>query len=281
MHRRRDGPLRTDSVGAYLLGTRLLAGVAVLALAAGIASDVLDDALWQRHALLAGLVASVLVVMLTAGIFNEAIERRRRRRWSVLAQYVMLDLVRNARMIWTAVVLTCGLLPEDADSGSFVEVAAPIVRDRERLAPALAEAIADPVRRRALHEGIVDSVAHSDQLLGRWAAVMLNADLYAQVIDRHVELASNIAWLASLLDNADPPDDPRRHHLARASAAVQLEGAVTDDQLVDRLVVIAQLAEELDRGTLALAMQLVPISWWQARLGTSAASSPLVTAPTS
>ena len=273
MRPRRDGPLRTDSVGAYLLGTRLLAGIAALALAAGIASDAVDDSLWQGHALLAGLVSSVLVVMLTAGVFNEAIERRRRRRWSVLAQYVMLDLVRNARMIWTGVVLKSGLLPEDVPPGSLVDVAAPIVRDRERLAPALAAAIDDPVRRRALRERIADSVAHSDQLLGRWAAVMLNADLYAQVIDRHVELASNVAWLGSLLDCAEPPDDPARHHLARASAAVQMEGEISDDQLVDRLVVIVQLAEELDRGTLALALKLVPISWWQARLGTAAAPS--------
>jgi hypothetical protein len=265
--------VRSDSVGTYLLSTRILAGVAALALAAGVLSDVLDDALWQRHALLAGLVSSVLVVMLTAGILNEAVERRRRRRWSVLAQYVMLELVRNARMIWTGVVLKSGLLPADVPPGSLADVGAPIVRDRERLAPALAEMIADPARRQGLHDKIADSVARSDQLLGRWAAVMLNADLYAQVIDRHVELASNIAWLGSLLDSSSPPDDVNRHHLARASAAVQIEGEISDELLVDRLVVILQLAEELDRGTLALALQLVPISWWQVRLGTAASSS--------
>jgi hypothetical protein len=34
---------------------------------------------------------------------------------------------------------------------------------------------------------------------------MLNADVYAELIDRHVELASDISWLLGLLDNADAP----------------------------------------------------------------------------
>ena len=270
---RDHGPLRSESLGAYLLSTRVLAGVAALALAVGVVSDAFDDALWRGHALLAGLVSSVLVVMLSAGIFNEAVERRKRRRWSVLAQYVMLDLVRNVRMIWTGVILMTDLLPFDVASGSLADVGAPIAQDTDRLTPALASVVADPGRRRALHDKIAVSVTYSDQLLGRWAAVMLNADLYAQVIDRHVELASNIAWLGSLLDVSLPPEDPTRHHLARASAAVQIEGEISDPMLVDRLVVIVQLAEELDRGTLALALRLVPLSWWQARLGTAASPS--------
>jgi len=32
---------------------------------------------------------------------------------------------------------------------------------------------------------------------------MLNAEAYAEVIDRHVELAGNLAWLESLLDQSD------------------------------------------------------------------------------
>ena len=31
-----------------------------------------------------------------------------------------------------------------------------------------------------------------------------------------------------------------------------------------------QLAEELDRGTLEIALRLVPFEWWAARLGTTA-----------
>lgn len=279
MTRRGNGPLRLDSIDAYLLGTRVLAAVAALALTAGILSDVLDDSFWQGHALLAGLSASILVVMLSAGIFNEALERRRRRRWSVLAQYVLLDLVRNARFIWTGILELSGLLPSDVTPASLVEVGTPIVKDQTQLAPALKELVTDPGRRHDLHEEIAASVLRSDQMLGRWASVMLNSDLYAEVIDRHVELATDVAWLGSLLDGSSPPDDHTRGRLARASAAVQIEGQITDDLLVDRLVQIAQLAEELDSGTLELALRVVPVDWWQARMGTAASSDLRVPTP--
>jgi hypothetical protein len=270
MNRRSKGPIRTESINAYLVGTRILAALATLALAGGIVSDLVDGSFWQRHALLAGLSSSIIVVMLSVGIFNEAVERRRRGRWSVLAQYVMLDLVRNARLVWTGVLDWTGLVPLDVMPAPLVEVGAPIVRDRSQLAPALAKVISDPNRRRAVHDDIAATVVRSNEMLGRWAGVMLNSDLYAGVIDRHVELASDIAWLSSLLDSWSPPDDPKRHHVARASAAVQIEGHLTDEILVDRLVVIAQLAEELDRGTLELALRLVPVDWWRARLGAGA-----------
>lgn len=71
MTRRSNGPIRSDSINAYLLGTRILAVIAALALAGGILSDEIDGAFWQRHALLAGLSSSIIIVILTAGVFNE------------------------------------------------------------------------------------------------------------------------------------------------------------------------------------------------------------------
>ncbi len=98
---------------------------------------------------------------------------------------------------------------------------------------------------------------------------MLNADAYAEIIDRHVELASDVAWLGTLLDQSEPSDDPMRRRRARSSVAVQMEGANDGDWLANRLVVITQLAEELDRGTLDVALRVVPVQWWAARLGTT------------
>jgi hypothetical protein len=50
------------------------------------------------------------------------------------------------------------------------------------------------------------------------------------------------------------------------------------------VVVIAQLAEELDRTTLELALRIVPVEWWGARLGTTVPADPravvLPTTPT-
>jgi hypothetical protein len=96
---------------------------------------------------------------------------------------------------------------------------------------------------------------------------MLNADVYAELIDRHVELASDISWLLGLLDNADAPEDHHRHRRAASSPAVQIEGQIEGDELAQRIVVITQLAEELDRTTLDLALRIVPVEWWEARLG--------------
>jgi hypothetical protein len=102
MVRHDAGPRRSDSVDAYRRRTRALAALALLALVGGIVSDELAGSFWARHPLLAGLVASVIVVMLTVALVNEAIQRRSRQRWSVLAQYVMLQLVRETRLVWTA-----------------------------------------------------------------------------------------------------------------------------------------------------------------------------------
>jgi hypothetical protein len=134
----------------------------------------------------------------------------------------------------------------------------------------VSKAIADDARRRGLQDEIALLAAHTDEVLGRWAAVMLNADVYAEVIDRHVELALDISWLISLLDNSDPPEDHRRQRRANSSPAVRIEGQIAGEDLANRIVVITQLAEELDRSTLELALRIVPVAWWQARLGTTA-----------
>jgi len=244
-----------------------LAAIALLALAVGIVSDAVGGTFWARHALVAGLVSSVIIVMLTVAVVNVVLERRRRERWSVLAQFVMLELVRNARLIWTGVLAQVGLLPPDTTRPDEVDTNGRIVRDTPRLTAAVREAIAHDSVRHGLHDEIALLAAHTAETLGRWAAVMLNADVYAEVIDRHVELASDISWLVDLLDTADPPDDHHRRRRARSSPAVQIEGGIAGEELAKRIVVIAQLAEELDRATLDLAMRIVPVEWWRVRLG--------------
>jgi hypothetical protein len=197
--------------------------------------------------------------MLTVALVNEAVERRRRQRWSVLARYVMLQLVRDARGIWTGLLELADLMPPDNLNAASIDAVAQTVRDTEQLTGAARRVVTEPERRRRLHESVARIVIHNDEVLGRWAGVMLNTDLYAEVIDRHVELASDLAWLGSLLDNLDPSDEDPRKRAGRSHPAVQIEGAIDDEQLAQRLVAIAQLAEELDRGTLELALRLVPV----------------------
>jgi hypothetical protein len=280
MVRRDSGPRRSASVDAYLRGTRALAAIALLALVGGVLSDALDGRFWARHALLAGLVASVIVVILTVALVNEALERRSRQRWSVLAQYVMLQLVRDARLVWTGVALLAGLMPSDpyATEGDVptattsIDAGSTTVRDTGRLTAALRELVRHTDRRKRLHDKVTSCAEHSDAVLGRWAAVMLNADMYAEVLDRHVELAGDLAWLSSLLGFELAEDDGRTRK-GRSHPAALIEGPLDDEQLVQRIVAITQLAEQLDRGTLDLALRIVPIEWWREQLGANVPAS--------
>jgi hypothetical protein len=272
MSRRSRGPRRSESVESYLRQTRAAATLALLALVAAIASEQFAEHLWVRHPLLAGLASSAIVVMLSVAVVNEALEIRRRRRWRVLAQYVMLELVRDARMVWTAVVELAGLIPAEASPPAAIDAAARMVRDTPRLTEAVYGLLVDADRRRVLQDLVARVVVHNDEVLGRWAAVMLNADAYAEVVDRHVELASSLAWLGSLLHQSSKPSDGEqlRWRKARSNPAVQITGDMDDERLAQRIVAITQLAEQLDRGTLDLAVKTVPVAWWEARLGTTA-----------
>jgi hypothetical protein len=269
-----SGPRRSESVDAYLRGTRRLAAIALLALIGGVVSDALAGRFWPNHPLLAGLVASVIVVMLTVAVVNEAVERRSRRRWSVLAQYVMLQLVRDARLVWTGIAELAGLMPSDRNAtavdvlsaATSIDAGSSAVRDPDRLTASLRQLVGTGENRKRLHDKVTTFLEHNDAVLGRWAAVMLNADVYAEVIDRHVELAGDLAWVSSLL--AFELADDGRTREGRSHPAALIEGPPPDDeQLVQRLAAITQLAEQLDRGTLDLALRIVPIDWWREQLG--------------
>jgi hypothetical protein len=211
----------------------------------------------------------VIVVTVSVAVVNEVLALRGRQRWRILAQYVMFELVRNARMIWLGVLETAELVPTEPIDQESVNSAAEVVRDTARLTAAVRDVLSDDDRRHRLHAEMAFLAEHSDQVLGRWAGVMLNAAAYAEVIDRHVELAGDIAWLGSLLDSENPPEDARRRKRARSSPALQIEPDRDVGWLADRIVVITQLAESLDRGTVALALRIVPVEWWQERLGTT------------
>ena len=276
MLRRESRPRRSESVGAYLRGTRALAAIALLALAGAVGWDALAGKFWANHPLLAGLVASVIVVMLTVGLVNEGLERRSRRRWSVLAQYVMLQLVRDARIVWTGVAELAGLMPScpcatDDDvlaAATSIDAGSSAVRDTERLTDALRALLARGEKRKHLDDRLTIMFEHNDSVLGRWAAVMLNGDVYAEVIDRHVELAGDLAWASSVL-GLEFAEDNGRTRSGRSHPAALIEGPLDDELLVQRLAAITQLAEQLDRATLELALRIVPIDWWHEQLGAS------------
>jgi hypothetical protein len=136
----------------------------------------------------------------------------------VLAQYVMLELVRNARFIWIGLMELAGMMPPDGYTTAGIDACARLVR------------------------------------------------------------ASDVAWLGRLLHYSEPTDDDgARRPGSRYSLTVQIEGELDDVALADRVVVTTQLAERLDRGTLELAMRIVPVEWWAARFGTTASTDAPIT----
>jgi hypothetical protein len=261
-------PRRSRSIDALLRQGRVLATLALVVLVGALVSDTEAGSFWTRHSLLASIVGSVIVVMLSVAVINEVLERRRRQRWTILAQYVMFELVRNARMIWSGILAIAGLESMDDSLRDAVEASRRTVRDTASLTTAVREIVKDEDRYSSLRSEVAFFADHSDEVLGRWADVMLGAAVYAEVIDRHVELAGDVAWMAGLFDATHPPADPRRQKRARSSPAIEIENELDSEWLADRIVVITQLAEDLDRATLDLALRIVPVQWWEERLGT-------------
>ena len=261
------GPRRSDSLRMRVRTTRIIGGLSVVVLAGAVAWDVVDDGFWFHHALLASLVANLIAVAITAAVLNELIQRRQRQRWSVLAQYALFDLLGAARLVWTSLLELTGLVPdEDLEEGSLA-AGSEAVLDTPRLAAAMGEILASADRRKQLHRLITRLLAHGQEVLGRWAGVMVNSGTYAEILDRHVELYSRLAWWGSVLDESEPLEEHlNRPRLSRLSPATQTSGPVEDEWLRDNVVAIAQLAESLDRSSFDLAMRIVPIEWWAAQL---------------
>jgi hypothetical protein len=250
-----------------VLAARIIGSLSLLVLSGAIVWDLANDGFWSSHALFTSLVASLIVVAVTAAVLNEVLERRQRERWSVLAQYALFDLVRAARLVWSGLLELAGLVPDGELGGEALAAGSEAVRDTPRLAAAMDEMLASADRREQLHRLIAGLLGHAQEVLGRWADVMVNSGTYAEIVDRHVELYSRLYWWGSVLDESDPLEEHlSRPRLSRVSPATQTVGPVEDAWLRENLVAIAQLAESLDRGSFELAMRIVPIDWWQAQL---------------
>src|SRR6478672_6640990 len=267
MTSRAAGPRRSDSFRTYLRSTRIIGGLSVLVLAGAFVWDLANDEFWVRHTLFTGLVASLIVVAVTAAALNEVLEHRQRQRWSVLAQYALFDLVGTARLVWTGLLELAGLAPDGELENRALAAGSKAVLDTPRLAAAIDEMLASADRREHLHRLITRLRAHGQEVLGRWANVMVNSGTYAEIVDRHVELYSRLYWWGSVLDESNPLEEHlNQPRLSRLSPATQASGPVEDEWLRDNLVAIAQLAESLDRSSFDLAMRIVPPEWWAAQL---------------
>src|SRR5262249_50258989 len=153
-------------------------------------------------------------------VLNEVLERRQRERWSVLAQYALFDLVRTARFVWTSLLELTGLVEDDELEDGALAAGIEAVVDTPRLVAAIDDMLASAERREQLHRLLGRLHVQGQEVLGRWAAVMVNSRTYAETLDRHVELYSRLYWWGSVLDEADPLEEHlSKPRLSRVSPA--------------------------------------------------------------
>jgi hypothetical protein len=249
-------------------------GVVVLALAA--ASDFLVGSFWSSHTMLTALIASLLVLAVTVVVLNEVLDRRDRRRWSLLAQHVLFQLVQCARATWMGLVELVDGHDVETGSSEGLLAAARLVLDTPAFSAATRTMLAYAERRRVLQEMLVALAAHSRGVVASWAAVMVGAGPYAEVFDRHVELQGRIDWISDVLAHNEPIEEQTvaQRKLVRSSVAAEHVAILEPDWIHDQVVSTAQLAVRLDYDSRALGFRLVPYEEWQQRIRTFAAEPP-------
>ncbi|HEX7610170.1 MAG TPA: hypothetical protein VF380_05815 [Solirubrobacteraceae bacterium] len=239
------------------------AGLALILAAA--VSDFITGSFWEHHALLASLLANMLVVGVTLIVVNEVLERRDRRRWNLLAQSVLFALLQTARATWMGLVEVLRLVEVQSGAAEGLRSAAEVGRDSDRVSGAVRELLRDDERRARLQQICVGLSEHASEVIARWAPVMVGASAYAEVLDRHVELAGRLEWLSNVLVHNDPPPGRSRHdvRLSRSNVATEHADELgNDDWLHDQILAVIRLATDLDEESREHAYSLVPLDWW-------------------
>jgi hypothetical protein len=244
----------------------VIGAASVALLAAAIVSDFVIGSFWAKHAMLTSLLASMLIVVISVAVVNELIERRERRRWSLLAQGVMFALVQSARLTWTSLVEVLRLTEVHTGSVESLLSAARVALDRGRVSEATRGLLADPERRQRLQRVLERLSDHTGEVIAKWATVLVGAAPYAALLDGHVELQGRLEWLTSVLGHREPADEGGRSpRLTRASIATEHADEFDDDWIHDMVVSITARATQLDYNSRELAFELVAADWWNER----------------
>jgi hypothetical protein len=245
----------------------IAAAVSIVLMAGAIASDFVVGSFWARHAMLTSVVANLLVVVLSVVVINEMIERRSRRRWNLLAQSVLFELLQGARLTWTSMVEMLGLASVRSGSVQSLLDGAQAALERSRVSDATTALLGDPERRERLQRVVQRLSDHTSGVIATWAGVMVGAAPYAHLLDRHVELSGRLQWLSAVLAHNEPaPDqDFRRARLTLSSVATEHADEFDDNWIHDMIVAITVQATQLDYDSRTLAFSLAPGDWWFAR----------------
>ncbi len=241
-------------------------GGCVIGAAAG--SDFVIGSFWTGHPLVTALLSNLLIVGVTLVVINGLIERRDRKRWSLLAQSVMFALIQSARATWTGLLELLDVGEVRSGSEHSLQQSAERARDTPRMEAAARDLVGDPKRRAELQRVTLALSEHSSRVIADWAPVMVGARAYATLLDRHVELTGRLEWLSNVLAHNEPAEDQsgRERHLARSNVATErAEQLGSDDWVREQVLALIRLGLELDEQSREHAFALVPISWWAER----------------
>jgi hypothetical protein len=256
----------------------LAAGAGLALISASGVSDFVSGSFWERHSFLGSLTANLVVVAVTVVVINEVIDRRNRRRWNLLAQNVLFDLIQTARATWTGLVEVLELAEVRSGDPESLHRCAVIARDASRVSPAIRRLLEDEERRERLQRLTTELSRHASDVIAKWAPVMVGARPYAEVLDRHVELAARLEWLSDILIHREPPEGLSRSDrtLTRSSVAAEhAERLGHEEWLHDQILAVMRLATNLDFEAREYAYTLVPLSWWAERTAGLASEEPV------
>jgi hypothetical protein len=201
-------------------------------------------------------------------VVNQVVEGRDRRRWNLLAQTVLFALIQSARATWTTMLDVLELA--DVQSGSVESLieGKEVALDATRMSRAAEKLVHDEERRARLLRASGALSSHASDVIAKWSPVMINAGPYAEMLDRHVELATRLEWLNNVLTHNEPPEGQSRADRALTRSAVATEHAEqlgTDEWLHDQILAIVTLATRLDYESRDYAYAIAPLSWWSER----------------
>jgi hypothetical protein len=246
----------------------LAAAVGFLLVAGAVLSDFEVASFWEEHALLTSLIANVLVVAVTVVVLNEVIERRNRRRWSLLAQSALFALTQSARATWTLMLELLEIAEVQSGDPESLIADARLALDIPHLSDAMRELLAREDGRARLQKVSQRLSQHCSEVIATWAAVMIEARPYAEILDRHVELAGRLEWLSSVLAQNEPAEDQtlRERNLTRSSIAAEHASELAEDEwLHDMTLSAIRLALRLDYESRERAFSIVSQEWWAER----------------
>ena len=134
-----------------------------------------------------------------------------------------------------------GLVPDGELGEAALRAGAEAVHDSPRMGVAMDEMLASAERREELHRLVGRLQVRGQEAVGRWASVMVNSGLYAEIVDR-----CEVAWYMARLGITFPDvlQDPQaRFALGQAlNARYMIFGAVEPDNGLDVFAQVVDVA---------------------------------------